>query len=40
MNPRVVSVVPNAVDADVFTPDSSKKIAGKGESYLVFKLVI
>ena len=33
MNPRMVSVIPNAVDADVFTPDTSKKTKGKSEIY-------
>lgn len=33
MNPRMVSVIPNAVDADVFTPDTSKKTKGKSEFY-------
>jgi len=31
MNPGMVSVIPNAVDANVFTPDISKKIPGKSE---------
>ena len=31
MNPGMVSVIPNAVDANVFTPDVSKKIPGKSE---------
>ena len=31
MNPHTVSVIPNAVDANVFTPDASKKISGKGK---------
>ena len=31
MNPCMVSVIPNAVDANVFTPDVSKKIPGKSE---------
>ena len=33
MNPRMVSVIPNAVDADVFTPDTSQKTKGKSEIY-------
>ena len=33
MNPRMVSVIPNAVDADVFTPDTSQKTKGKSEFY-------
>lgn len=33
MNPRMVSVIPNAVDANAFTPDSSKKTSGKSEWY-------
>lgn len=31
MNPGMVSVIPNAVDANVFTPDILKKIPGKSE---------
>ena len=31
MKPDMVSVIPNAVDANVFTPDVSKKIPGKSE---------
>ena len=36
MNPRMVSVIPNAVDADVFTPDTSQKTKGKSEFYCNF----
>ena len=35
MNPRMVSVIPNAVDADVFTPDTSQKTKGKSEIYCI-----
>lgn len=31
MKPDMVSVIPNAVDANVFTPDASKKTSGKGK---------
>ena len=31
MNPGMVSVIPNAVDANVFTPDVSKKKKKKSE---------
>jgi len=33
MNPSMVSVIPNAVDANVFMPDISKKIPGKGQYF-------
>ena len=39
MNPRMVSVIPNAVDANVFTPDASKKISGKGR-FMIFKFCL
>ncbi|KAJ7353784.1 hypothetical protein OS493_032369 [Desmophyllum pertusum] len=39
MNPCMVSVIPNAVDADVFTPDISKKIPGKITIVIVSRLV-
>ena len=35
MNPGMVSVIPNAVDANVFTPDISKKIPGKSEFHIL-----
>ena len=34
MNPQMVSVIPNAVDANVFTPDTSKKTLGKSKCYV------
>jgi len=39
MNPHTVSVIPNAVDANVFTPDASKKISGKVTIVVVSRLV-
>ncbi|KAM7437308.1 hypothetical protein ABFA07_013012 [Porites harrisoni] len=39
MNPRMVSVIPNAVDADVFSPDTSKKTKGKITIVVVSRLV-
>ncbi|KAL9958833.1 hypothetical protein ACROYT_G035901 [Oculina patagonica] len=39
MNPCMVSVIPNAVDANVFTPDISKKIPGKITIVVVSRLV-
>lgn len=40
MNPCMVSVIPNAVDANVFTPDITKKITGKSELYKFNLLVL
>ena len=34
MNPSMVSVIPNAVDANVFMPDVSKKLPGKSEFHI------
>ena len=34
MNPCMVSVIPNAVDANVFMPDVSKKTPGKSEFHI------
>ena len=31
MMPEVVSVIPNAVDASVFTPDPSRRKKGRGK---------
>lgn len=39
MNPCMVSVIPNAVDANVFMPDISKKIPGKSELHLHFTTI-
>nr|XP_058971022.1 phosphatidylinositol N-acetylglucosaminyltransferase subunit A-like [Pocillopora verrucosa] len=39
MKPDMVSVIPNAVDANVFTPDVSKKIPGKITIVVVSRLV-
>lgn len=39
MKPEMVSVIPNAVDANVFAPDVSKKIPGKITIVVVSRLV-
>ncbi|XP_068687854.1 phosphatidylinositol N-acetylglucosaminyltransferase subunit A-like [Montipora foliosa] len=39
MNPQMVSVIPNAVDANVFTPDTSRKTLGKIIIVVVSRLV-
>ena len=31
LKPEVVSVIPNAVDASVFTPDPTQRNSGRGE---------
>ena len=35
MKPDMVSVIPNAVDAHVFTPDTSRRTPGKSELYFL-----
>ncbi len=34
LNPRTISVIPNAVDATAFTPDPSQRVPGRGEYFL------
>ena len=36
LSPQIVSVIPNAVDATVFTPDPGRKQDRKSESVLLF----
>ena len=39
MKPHMVSVIPNAVDGHVFTPDASRRTPGKSElCFLPFKV--